>query len=77
MPECDITTAMQRAEKIRYAIASLDLHHIGSTLGTVSASFGVAQFPQHGRDATALLHAADKAMYRAKQAGRNRVIAAQ
>ena len=77
MPECDIATAMQRAEKIRDAIASLDLHHIGSTLGTVSASFGVAQFPQHGRDATTLLHAADKAMYRAKQAGRNRVLAAQ
>lgn len=77
LPECDAATAMQRAQKLCSAIALLDLHHGGHTLGMVTASFGVAEFPQHGRDATALLHAADQAMYCAKQAGRNCVAIAQ
>jgi diguanylate cyclase (GGDEF)-like protein/PAS domain S-box-containing protein len=37
----------------------------------VSASIGIAAFPADGRDAEALLAAADAAMYRAKQAGSN------
>lgn len=37
---------------------------------SVSASIGIAFFPDHGHDANALLQAADHAMYRAKQAGR-------
>lgn len=39
----------------------------------VTASFGVAAFPQHGDSLRVLLSAADAALYRAKQAGRNRV----
>ncbi|HWQ39343.1 MAG TPA: EAL domain-containing protein [Burkholderiales bacterium] len=35
------------------------------------ASIGIAIFPHHGRDADALIRAADEAMYLAKQAGRN------
>lgn len=37
----------------------------------VSASAGVAIFPQHGRDESSLLRSADLAMYAAKRAGRN------
>lgn len=39
---------------------------------SVSASVGIAQFPEHGRTADALIQAADAAMYEAKSAGRNR-----
>jgi diguanylate cyclase (GGDEF)-like protein len=38
----------------------------------VTVSIGVAQAPQHGRDAEQLVRVADVAMYQAKQAGRNR-----
>ena len=77
MPECDQATAIQRAEKIRASIMSLDLRYAGNAVGLITASFGVAQFPEHGRDASSLIHAADQAMYRAKKAGRNRVMLAQ
>jgi diguanylate cyclase (GGDEF)-like protein len=40
---------------------------------SVGVSCGVATFPEHGRDATALLRAADAALFRAKELGRNRL----
>jgi len=42
-------------------------------LKTVSLSGGVATFPDDGRTGTDLIASADAALYRAKQAGRNRV----
>jgi diguanylate cyclase (GGDEF)-like protein len=39
----------------------------------VGVSCGVALFPEHGRDATSLLRAADVALFRAKELGRNRL----
>jgi diguanylate cyclase (GGDEF)-like protein len=40
----------------------------------VTASFGVVAYPAHAQDAEALFWAADKALYRAKEQGRNRVV---
>lgn len=42
----------------------------------ISASIGIALFPAHGSDQTSLLAAADMAMYKAKQAGGNRLCTA-
>lgn len=39
---------------------------------SVSASIGIAQYPEHGSDEKALMHNADLAMYEAKRAGKNR-----
>jgi len=41
-------------------------HEIG-----ISASLGIAVYPQHGEDVNRLLKNADTAMYHAKKAGRN------
>lgn len=40
---------------------------------SVGVSCGAATFPEHGRDATSLLRAADVALFRAKELGRNRL----
>ena len=42
----------------------------------VTLSMGVAAFPQHGANGQALLKAADTALYRAKNEGRDRVVVA-
>jgi GGDEF domain-containing protein len=47
----------------------------GQSLGAITISLGVAVYPQHGADAEALLQAADAALYEAKHAGRDRVVA--
>jgi diguanylate cyclase (GGDEF)-like protein/putative nucleotidyltransferase with HDIG domain len=42
--------------------------------GTVSASFGIATYPEHGETADELLKGADQAMYLAKRLGRDRSV---
>jgi diguanylate cyclase (GGDEF)-like protein len=57
-------------------VHGLHLEHHGQSLGGITISLGVAVYPQHGEDPEALLRAADKALYQAKHAGRDRVVAA-
>ena len=66
LPGVDAPQARHRAETLRAIVA-------GSPLG-VTVSVGVAGFiPDRGTDRHDLLHRADRALYRAKRAGRNRV----
>lgn len=73
MPAISLDAAVQRAELIRSRLAELRIQHEGRTLTPVTASFGVAAFPQHGNLWTTVLEEADAALYRAKQEGRNNV----
>ncbi len=73
LPEGSGAVTRQRAEFYKEAIQRLDIHYRGNPLGRVTASMGVAIFPDHGRTAKALVEAADKALYRSKSAGRDRV----
>jgi diguanylate cyclase (GGDEF)-like protein len=66
--------AVQRAEELRVAIGDIQLLDNGIDLPKVTVSIGVAVFPDHGYTADDLLRSADKALYRAKNAGRDRVV---
>jgi diguanylate cyclase (GGDEF)-like protein len=70
-------SALQRAEAIREGARQLGAQHRGMSVGGVTISMGVSFFPEHGRTAEALLHAADEALYAAKAAGRNRLLVAR
>ncbi|USI74938.1 diguanylate cyclase [Sphingomonas morindae] len=66
-----------RIEKLRLAISKLSLRHGGQSLGPTSMSFGVAAHAGETQgEGSGLLQAADEALYRAKRAGRNRMVIA-
>lgn len=71
--EIDAEQARLRAEQLIAAVRALQLEHGGVALGRITASLGMAFYPQHGEGAAALIDAADLALYRAKHAGRDRI----
>jgi diguanylate cyclase (GGDEF)-like protein len=70
LPDTEIAAALEIAERIRAAIAEITLP--GSDV-SVTASFGVAGFPDHASTLDRLERLADAALYVAKRQGRNRV----
>jgi diguanylate cyclase (GGDEF)-like protein len=59
---------------MRAAIEATQIPRLdGGGLLPITASFGVAAFPAQAADKSALIAAADAALYRAKRGGRNRV----
>jgi diguanylate cyclase (GGDEF)-like protein/putative nucleotidyltransferase with HDIG domain len=70
LPDTDDHGAFLIAERLRCALRD---EFIGSAV-PVTISFGVANYPQHGETAAALLRAADEALYAAKGSGRNRTV---
>jgi diguanylate cyclase (GGDEF)-like protein len=73
LPETSLAIATQKAETLRKAVADLHIPSQGIVIEGVSISLGVAAFPQDGRSAKTLISAADRALYKAKRLGRNRV----
>ncbi len=75
LPECPLDAALRKAEQMLGEIAKLEIRYDGQPLGPVTVSLGVAAFPDHAKESAKLLRHADEALYLAKQAGRNRVVA--
>ena len=67
--DADIESARRKAEALR---AKLDKHSDG-TFSRATASFGVSHLQPEDSDIKDVLAKADKALYAAKRAGRNRV----
>ena len=74
LPDTDIATALEIAERIRAAIAEISLP---GTDAPVTVSIGVAGFPSHASTLDRLERLADAALYVAKRQGRNRVEVAE
>lgn len=74
MPATDITSALEKAEKIRQHVESTNFDNIvPGQFFKITISIGSASFPVHGAEYSTLVGAADKALYKAKKGGRNRV----
>lgn len=74
LPETGIEASRDVAERIRRAVASYPcaVTRSGKPIN-VTVSVGVATVPEHGTVATEVIKQADAALYRAKEAGKNRV----
>ncbi|MDA1013663.1 MAG: GGDEF domain-containing protein [Planctomycetota bacterium] len=75
LPGFESPGAVRVAESIRLAIAATSVRHEQRTI-KVTASIGLAIFPQDGDTASSLLQRADECLYDAKSLGRNRVCVA-
>jgi len=75
LPNMAQTAARERAEQWRSAFAG-QIVHFGEFRMQATLSIGVATYPGHGTTPQALIRNADRALYRAKTEGRDRVIVA-
>lgn len=67
-----VEDAMLKIEHVRKSIEELTFHFVGTM--SITASFGISNFPVDGDNSEALIKAADEALYQAKKEGRNKVI---
>ncbi|MBI5261901.1 MAG: GGDEF domain-containing protein [Bradyrhizobium sp.] len=75
LPGANLGAATAVAERVRRSIAECHItrRSTGELLPTITVSIGVAQF-QPGESMNELIERCDRALYRAKQSGRNRVV---
>ncbi|MGH2775990.1 MAG: diguanylate cyclase [Actinomycetota bacterium] len=73
LSETDVSGARTTAEKIRQTISNDPFISVGEEPVSLTVSIGVACYPLHGNGYQSLIEAADQALYRAKEEGRDRV----
>jgi diguanylate cyclase (GGDEF)-like protein len=76
LPEISRELAAERADMIRRDVSNLRVNFRGETLRRITISIGLAMFPNPARGSGDLLRAADRALYEAKNAGRDRIVVA-
>jgi diguanylate cyclase (GGDEF)-like protein len=70
LPSTDADGGFEFAERLRERLSTLT----GSCQAPLTMSFGIVEYPRHGATRETLMHAADQALYRAKQQGRDRSV---
>lgn len=70
MPDSSEHDGYIAAERLRWAVHEA----FEAEAAAITISFGIASFPKHGATAESVLHAADQAMYAAKELGRDRTV---
>jgi diguanylate cyclase (GGDEF)-like protein len=73
LPETDAAGAQQAANRIKLAATTLPFDIGNDKTVYVTISLGIATYPIHGESANLLLAAADSAMYKAKENGRDQI----
>jgi diguanylate cyclase (GGDEF)-like protein len=77
LADTTLDQAIQRAEELRIGAHQLVITDGTQNVGSITLSLGVATLPRHGATAATLLRAADKALYVAKNGGRDQVSVAE
>jgi len=77
LPDASLADTCRRAEELLESVRQLQVQHSGKSLGFITLSLGVANFPEYGTTVDEVIHAADTALLQAKEQGRNRVIIAE
>jgi diguanylate cyclase (GGDEF)-like protein len=74
LPESTADGTFKRLDQLREEIKSLSIYFRNKQLPAIALSMGIATYPDHGINSNDLIQIADKALYRAKQEGRDRII---
>lgn len=73
MMDTDRNSILRRVDELRQGVHKLQVEAHDQLLEGFTVSMGLAIYPDHGEAAQELLEAADRALYRAKQQGRDQV----
>jgi diguanylate cyclase (GGDEF)-like protein len=73
MSGADGMQAAARAEEVRATVAGTEFDWHGQPTGRLTVSIGIASYPANAESRGGLVHAADRALYEAKSAGRDRI----
>jgi diguanylate cyclase (GGDEF)-like protein len=76
LPDTNLGGATLLAQRIIEFVRGQEITHNGKTLPSITASIGLAMYPQNGDTVNALIQSADRALYQAKGAGRDRIMLA-
>jgi two-component system cell cycle response regulator len=76
LPDTELDEAMRVAERVRASFENKPLLGPKSSSSPITISLGVASYPANASESKGLVVAADKAMYAAKNSGRNRTVRA-
>ena len=76
LPEAQLEDVYQRMDEFRKDVKQITIRHGEIAITPLTISAGIAEYPLHGETREMLLKAADKALYKAKQAGRNQIMIA-
>lgn len=75
MPLASFENTIKRGKEIKAQFEALTFQVGSGQEAHLTISAGIANFPLHGKDRDALLNSADRALYKAKALGKNRVVA--
>jgi diguanylate cyclase (GGDEF)-like protein/PAS domain S-box-containing protein len=73
LPDISVDDARQRLEQLRRDLARMVVREDSQLIQAITVSMGLAYYPVHGQNSQSLLQAADRALYRAKDMGRDRI----
>ncbi len=74
LADTDLALAREWGERLMQKVCAMEVKSGGTVLSHIAISMGLALYPEHGEDMETLIQAADRALYDAKHAGRNRLM---